>query len=63
MVKKIVIVIVVLVVGYFAIAGILTVTGVCPKNIDLMPQVVGPGIPARNLSPLVLFCPFAGKSY
>ena len=68
MVKRVFVILIVLIFGYFILAGILTVTGVCPKSINFMPKVVGPGvsdIKGQNDPNFWnrLFCPFAEKTY
>jgi len=50
---------------YFVLTGILTVSGICPKYIDLTPRVVGPDFPKDKSVPVLkfIFCPFAEKVY
>ncbi|MFA5791664.1 MAG: hypothetical protein WC884_01345 [Candidatus Paceibacterota bacterium] len=65
--KKLFIIIVIIIATYFIIAGVLTATGVCPKYVNLMPRVVGPGIEdikgPNDPQAWHLFCPFVEKSY
>lgn len=64
MIKKILIIVGILIAAYFAIAGVLTIGGVCPKYINLMPRVVGPDFPADKGTPVwYIFCPFSDKVY
>ena len=67
--KKFLVVIVGIVIAYFVIGAILTITGLCPKSIDLMPRVRVVGSDIDNTKgpndPRAwhVFCPFMEKVY
>ena len=65
--KKIIIVYVAIfaaiVVLYFILAAALTAGGKCPKYINLMPGITGPGFPERHNPQWYIFCPFSEKVY
>lgn len=46
--KKIFISITVVIIAYIILVEVLDASGVCPKYINLMPQVVGYGIETKN---------------
>lgn len=62
MIKKVLIIIVVLIATYFIVAGVLTISGICPKYIDLMPKVKVIEPDFRG-AVWYIFCPFSGKVY